>query len=252
MDLSLHKTCLSVRRTFVCLCDLSVCLYDVSISLFVGVSKVDLCLQNCTWADSMTIDLYPWDAGTDSGISYFVSPCSLKSFTQQYSKGNNSNFIHHLILKFIQYIVNWKIFFQFLYMCNISTENRKIRFCIELQDNNIETDPPEKIQPITNRRPNHPGSPFFAKDPIKPMARLTLTKTKDICTSDGKKGDSDENTMSTSELIKLMKKKMMMKKKIGKAWCESSRSVCLPLCETCCVIENIYLSLHCLQSRLNE
>lgn len=77
MDLSLHMTCLSVRRTFVCLCDLSVCLYDVSISLFVGVSKVDLCLQNCTWADSMTIDLYPWDAGTDSGISYFVSPCSL-------------------------------------------------------------------------------------------------------------------------------------------------------------------------------
>ncbi|XP_022294479.1 spondin-1-like isoform X6 [Crassostrea virginica] len=126
----------------------------------VGVSKVDLCLQNCTWADSMTIDLYPWDAGTDSGISYF--------------------------------------------------------------DNNIETDPPEKIQPITNRRPNHPGSPFFAKDPIKPMARLTLTKTKDICTSDGKKGDSDENTMSTSELIKLMKKKMMMKKKIADKYLQST------------------------------
>lgn len=29
-------------------------------------------MQNCSWADSMTIDLYPWDAGTDSGISYFV------------------------------------------------------------------------------------------------------------------------------------------------------------------------------------
>ncbi|XP_078335359.1 spondin-1-like isoform X4 [Crassostrea virginica] len=130
----------------------------------VGVSKVDLCLQNCTWADSMTIDLYPWDAGTDSGISYF--------------------------------------------------------------DNNIETDPPEKIQPITNRRPNHPGSPFFAKDPIKPMARLTLTKTKDICTSDGKKGDSDENTMSTSELIKLMKKKMMMKKKIADKYLQSKKEKC--------------------------
>nr|XP_011430819.2 spondin-1 isoform X9 [Crassostrea gigas] len=119
----------------------------------VGVNKVDLCQQNCTWADSMTIDLYPWDAGTDSGISYF--------------------------------------------------------------DDNIETDPPEKIQHITNRKPNHPGSPFFSKHPIKPMARVTLTKTKDICNGDGKETDTQDETMSTSELIKLMKKKMMMKKKIA-------------------------------------
>eukprot|EP00105_Crassostrea_gigas_P014227 XP_011430819.1 PREDICTED: spondin-1-like isoform X9 [Crassostrea gigas] len=119
----------------------------------VGVNKVDLCQQNCTWADSMTIDLYPWDAGTDSGISYF--------------------------------------------------------------DDNIETNPPEKIQHITNRKPNHPGSPFFSKHPIKPMARVTLTKTKDICNGDGKETDTQDETMSTSELIKLMKKKMMMKKKIA-------------------------------------
>nr|XP_011430804.2 spondin-1 isoform X8 [Crassostrea gigas] len=127
----------------------------------VGVNKVDLCQQNCTWADSMTIDLYPWDAGTDSGISYF--------------------------------------------------------------DDNIETDPPEKIQHITNRKPNHPGSPFFSKHPIKPMARVTLTKTKDICNGDGKETDTQDETMSTSELIKLMKKKMMMKKKI--AICQLSPSV---------------------------
>ncbi|XP_052711521.1 spondin-1-like isoform X5 [Crassostrea angulata] len=127
----------------------------------VGVNKVDLCQQNCTWADSMTIDLYPWDAGTDSGISYF--------------------------------------------------------------DDNIETNPPEKIQHITNRKPNHPGSPFFSKHPIKPMARVTLTKTKDICNGDGKETDTQDETMSTSELIKLMKKKMMMKKKI--AICQLSPSV---------------------------
>lgn len=50
------------------------------------------------------------------------------------------------------------------------------------------------------------------------MARLTLTKTKDICNRDGEETDTGDETMSTSELIKLMKKKMMMKKKIGKAW----------------------------------
>eukprot|EP00105_Crassostrea_gigas_P014211 XP_011430796.1 PREDICTED: spondin-1-like isoform X7 [Crassostrea gigas] len=126
----------------------------------VGVNKVDLCQQNCTWADSMTIDLYPWDAGTDSGISYF--------------------------------------------------------------DDNIETNPPEKIQHITNRKPNHPGSPFFSKHPIKPMARVTLTKTKDICNGDGKETDTQDETMSTSELIKLMKKKMMMKKKIADKYLQST------------------------------
>jgi hypothetical protein len=54
------------------------------------------------------------------------------------------------------------------------------------------------------------------------MARLTLTKTKDICTKDGSKVDPDDKTMSTLELIKLMKKKMMMKKKIGKVVIGSS------------------------------
>ncbi|KAL8579501.1 hypothetical protein ACOMHN_025454 [Nucella lapillus] len=35
-----------------------------------GVSAVSMCNANCTWADRMEIDLYPWDAGTDSGMSY--------------------------------------------------------------------------------------------------------------------------------------------------------------------------------------
>lgn len=151
----------------------------------VGVNKVDLCQQNCTWADSMTIDLYPWDAGTDSGISYF--------------------------------------------------------------DDNIETDPPEKIQHITNRKPNHPGSPFFSKHPIKPMARVTLTKTKDICNGDGKETDTQDETMSTSELIKLMKKKMMMKKKIGKARHHQQANLDLCVSSMCvCVCDNRYESLNLL------
>lgn len=36
----------------------------------VGVSGLNLCQADCTWKDSMDIDLFPWDAGTDSGISY--------------------------------------------------------------------------------------------------------------------------------------------------------------------------------------
>lgn len=39
----------------------------------VGVSGLNLCNRDCTWKDSMDIDLYPWDAGTDNGITY-MSP----------------------------------------------------------------------------------------------------------------------------------------------------------------------------------
>ncbi|XP_055534997.1 spondin-1 [Wyeomyia smithii] len=36
----------------------------------VGVSGLDLCSEDCTWVESVDVDLYPWDAGTDNGISY--------------------------------------------------------------------------------------------------------------------------------------------------------------------------------------
>ncbi|XP_063986743.1 spondin-1 [Diachasmimorpha longicaudata] len=41
----------------------------------VGVSKLNLCQKDCSWISTMNIDLYPWDAGTDNGISY-MSPNS--------------------------------------------------------------------------------------------------------------------------------------------------------------------------------
>ncbi|XP_064537926.1 spondin-1 [Drosophila montana] len=41
----------------------------------VGISGVDLCTADCSWKESMDFDLYPWDAGTDSGITY-MSPNS--------------------------------------------------------------------------------------------------------------------------------------------------------------------------------
>lgn len=39
----------------------------------VGVSALELCLRNCSWVESKTLNLYPWDAGTDSGITYMVT-----------------------------------------------------------------------------------------------------------------------------------------------------------------------------------
>lgn len=39
----------------------------------VGVSGLNLCRKDCTWEPSLDFDLYPWDSGTDGGISY-MSP----------------------------------------------------------------------------------------------------------------------------------------------------------------------------------
>lgn len=79
------------------------------------------------------------------------------------------------------------------------------------------------------------------------MARVTLTKTKDICNGDGKETDTQDETMSTSELIKLMKKKMMMKKKIGKARHHQQANLDLCVSSMCvCVCDNRYESLNLL------
>ncbi|KAJ2950723.1 hypothetical protein O0L34_g8985 [Tuta absoluta] len=39
----------------------------------VGVSALELCNLNCTWSRSATLPLYPYDAGTDSGLTYTAS-----------------------------------------------------------------------------------------------------------------------------------------------------------------------------------
>ncbi|XP_062515282.1 spondin-2-like [Corticium candelabrum] len=36
---------------------------------FVGVHDLDLC-NGATWTQSMTVDLFPYDAGTDSGLKF--------------------------------------------------------------------------------------------------------------------------------------------------------------------------------------
>lgn len=39
----------------------------------VGVSALELCLKNCSWVAEKVMNLYLWDAGTDSGVTY-LSP----------------------------------------------------------------------------------------------------------------------------------------------------------------------------------
>ncbi|XP_075972312.1 extracellular matrix protein f-spondin [Anticarsia gemmatalis] len=57
------------RRHFVSLASM----FGPSPDWVVGVSGLNLCQKDCTWAESKVIDLFPYDAGTDSGISY-MSP----------------------------------------------------------------------------------------------------------------------------------------------------------------------------------
>ncbi|CAF0865986.1 unnamed protein product [Rotaria sordida] len=40
---------------------------------FTGVNAIDLCLSNCTWIEQYSEDLYPLDAGIDSGKTYTSS-----------------------------------------------------------------------------------------------------------------------------------------------------------------------------------
>ncbi|XP_030383750.1 spondin-1 [Scaptodrosophila lebanonensis] len=47
-----------------------VSMLDPSPDWIVGVSGLELCLPNCSWVENKVHNLYPWDAGTDSGPSY--------------------------------------------------------------------------------------------------------------------------------------------------------------------------------------
>lgn len=63
-----------------------------------GISAVNLCQENCTWADKLEIDLFPWDAGTDSGPSYMSHNMVTKpqekihKITNHYPNGPSSPF----------------------------------------------------------------------------------------------------------------------------------------------------------------
>lgn len=42
---------------------------------FVGISALELCQPEGQWVESKVLDLYPWDAGTNDGITYTVRKC---------------------------------------------------------------------------------------------------------------------------------------------------------------------------------
>ncbi|XP_031770909.1 spondin-1 isoform X4 [Apis florea] len=52
-----------------------VSMIDPSPDWIVGVSGLELCLSNCSWIEHKELNLYPYDAGTDNGITY-LSPDS--------------------------------------------------------------------------------------------------------------------------------------------------------------------------------
>ena len=56
----------------------------------VGISNLDLCSSNCTWKNEVNLELLPWDAGTDDGISYMSK--NAKSEPQQRIHNITNNF----------------------------------------------------------------------------------------------------------------------------------------------------------------
>lgn len=46
----------------------------------VGLSGEDLCTKECGWVQRLVTDLIPWDAGTDSGVTYEVVCHSLSQW----------------------------------------------------------------------------------------------------------------------------------------------------------------------------
>uniref|UniRef100_U5EYT8 Spondin-1 n=1 Tax=Corethrella appendiculata TaxID=1370023 RepID=U5EYT8_9DIPT len=47
-----------------------VSMIDPSPDWIVGVSGLELCQPDCSWIENKVLNLYPWDAGTDSGPTY--------------------------------------------------------------------------------------------------------------------------------------------------------------------------------------
>lgn len=52
---------------------------DPSPDWIVGVSGLELCLDSCTWIEHKELNLYPYDAGTDNGITYLVKKIPLSN-----------------------------------------------------------------------------------------------------------------------------------------------------------------------------
>ncbi|XP_072941513.1 spondin-1-like [Epargyreus clarus] len=64
----------------------------------VGISALELCNANCTWRRSSTLPLYPYDAGTDSGITYTarrsptIPPAPVRALRPEWPRDERSPF----------------------------------------------------------------------------------------------------------------------------------------------------------------
>ncbi|KAB1272612.1 Spondin-1 [Camelus dromedarius] len=107
----------------------------------VGLSAEDLCTKECGWVQKVVQDLIPWDAGTDSGVTYEV-----------------------------RVRLEWK--------CHAAGQESLGRESADelLESPNKPTIPQEKIRPLTSL--DHPQSPFY--DPeggsITQVARVVIER----------------------------------------------------------------------------
>ncbi|XP_032683549.1 spondin-1 isoform X2 [Odontomachus brunneus] len=75
-----------------------VSMIDPSPDWIVGVSGLELCLSNCSWIEHKELNLYPYDAGTDNGITYLspdeptVPQESIRRITSTYPNDSRSPF----------------------------------------------------------------------------------------------------------------------------------------------------------------
>ncbi|KAJ8946059.1 hypothetical protein NQ318_009184, partial [Aromia moschata] len=63
----------------------------------VGVANLELCRQDCTWEEAITLNLYPWDVGINDGLGYTSSTPSreqhpVRRITANYPNNPDSPF----------------------------------------------------------------------------------------------------------------------------------------------------------------
>ena len=82
------------------------------------------------------------------------------------------------------------------------------------QAKNSPTQPQERIHKLTNKYPNEPRSPFYGREPIKPLATIVIKrlhpKTADECVEDVTIPDDPEENLPAETPEDMERKKAMM------------------------------------------
>lgn len=136
----------------------------------VGLSAEDLCTKDCGWVQKVVQDLIPWDAGTDSGVTYEVFGWLAVHLTWIYLPEFT---LSQWGMKASQSAV---VLVVCLHAALLSLFLTMFMFSFFLQSPNKPTVPQEKIRPLTSL--DHPQSPFY--DPeggsIKLVARVVIER----------------------------------------------------------------------------